>query len=216
MDCLEQDKIKNDFITLNSCIASFCEILVNSKITTNLYQSLTIQQGMQAMLQVLIHCRNQNGTVYIAGNGGSAAIASHATIDFLNMAKMKATAMLDSSVTTCISNDYGYEYVYSKQLAQFIRSEDVLIAISSSGRSKNIINAVDAARKRSAKIITLSGFLEKNPLRQIGDYNLWLNSKEYGQVEIGHAFMLHYLTDRLRETISLTETQLTASCEATQ
>jgi len=136
------------------------------------------------------------------GNGGSAAIASHAVIDFINMDKMRATAMLDAAVTTCISNDYGYEQVYAKQLMQCIDGKDVLIAMSSSGQSKNIMNAVSVATSKNAKVFTLSGFLTDNPLRKMGDYNLWLNSKDYGQVEIGHAFILHYLTDRLRDMLT--------------
>ncbi len=196
MDCLE---LEINHITLSSTISLFSNTLMNAKITTESHENLSVEGGMQAMLTILISCRNQNGGVYIAGNGGSAAIASHAVIDFLNMAKMKAMAMLDPAVTTCISNDYGYEHIYSKQLARFIQKEDVLIAISSSGRSQNIVNAVEMAKKQGAKVITLSGFAENNALRQIGHFNLWLNSTDYGQVEIGHAFMLHYLTDHLRE-----------------
>lgn len=201
MDCLEIEKVKTNHIALHSSITLFSNIISDLKITTQLHKILLTQQGLNLIINMLIQCRNQNGAVYIVGNGGSAAIASHATIDFLNMAKMKATAMLDSAVTTCISNDYGYEYVYSKQLEKFIGPQDVLIAISSSGQSKNIINAVNVAKKNDAKVITLSGFQENNPLRQIGHYNLWLNSIDYGQVEIGHAFILHYLTDRLRESL---------------
>jgi D-sedoheptulose 7-phosphate isomerase len=193
------DEVKKSQVTLLASINHFSEILSHSKITTHSHELIQMQQGIQAILKILIRCRDQNGTIFIAGNGGSAAIASHAVIDFLNMAKMKATAMLDTAVTTCISNDYGYEHVYSKQLERFIGDNDVLIAISSSGRSQNILNAVNIAKKSSAKVITFSGFLENNLLRQTGDYNLWLNSADYGQVEIGHAFILHYLTDRLKE-----------------
>lgn len=196
MDCLE---LESPVITLDSSVESFSTILFNTKITTDAHENVAVEKGMLAILHILHHCRNQNGTVYIAGNGGSAAIASHAVIDFLNMAKMKAMAMLDPAVTTCISNDYGYEYVYSRQLARFIGKNDVLIAISSSGRSKNIVNAVDIAKQHHAHVITLSGFAENNALRQIGHFNLWLSSTDYGQVEIGHAFLLHYLTDRLRD-----------------
>ena len=119
-------------IALSNAIDNFSKVLLNSKITNSLYESVPIETGMCFLLEILIHCRSKNGVVYIAGNGGSAAIASHGAIDFLNMAKMKAHAMLDSSITTCISNDYGYEYVYSKQLSHFIEKKDVLIAISSS------------------------------------------------------------------------------------
>ncbi|MCX7121805.1 MAG: SIS domain-containing protein [Gammaproteobacteria bacterium] len=199
-DCLL--KIKPNIISLDMAITDFATVLSNAKMTTLSHESLPTQQGMQAILTILVQCRANHASVYIVGNGGSAAIASHAVIDFINMCGMRATAMLDPAVTTCISNDYGYEHIYAKQLARFIRTEDILIAISSSGKSENIINAVNAAKKLGAKIITLSGFSENNPLRQIGDYNIWLNSTDYGQVEIGHAFMLHYITDRLKEGVA--------------
>lgn|SRR3990167_7761522 len=198
MDCLS---IKQNFTSLNVCANNFANIINHSTITNQSHENLSLDQGALSMLAILIQCREKNGTVYIVGNGGSAAIASHAVIDFMNMAKMRAHSLLDSSVTTCISNDYGYEYIYEKQLIQFIEKNDVLIAISSSGQSKNIINAANIAKKKSAKTITLSGFSENNPLRQMGNYNVWLNTKDYGQVEIGHAFILHYLTDHLRETM---------------
>lgn len=192
------EKNKTDFITLPTSVTNFSIIIHHSVITTESHKNLSIDQGMQAILNILLYCRMHNGTIYLVGNGGSAAIASHAVIDFINMAKIRAHSLLNSSVTTCIANDYGYEYIYSKQLEQFIQPNDILIAISSSGKSRNILNAVTVAKKQSAKIITLSGFSENNPLRQLGDYNVWLNTNDYGQVEIGHAFILHYLTDRLR------------------
>ena len=188
-------------MTLCSSVGRFSAVIQQTQITTNNKSFLNIDDGMQAILTRLHHCREQTAVVYVIGNGGSAAIASHAVIDFLNMAKIKATAMLDPAVTTCISNDYGYEHVYEKQLAQFIEKKDVLIAISSSGNSKNIINAATFAKNKGAHVITLSGFSENNRLRQIGDYNLCLNANDYGQVEIGHAFILHYFTDRLREML---------------
>ncbi|MDP1574204.1 MAG: SIS domain-containing protein [Coxiellaceae bacterium] len=199
MDCSVE--VKTQSVTLQKCITHFANILSDTEITTQPQAVLSLDHGLKSILKILIHCREKSGTVYVIGNGGSAAIASHMVIDLVNMVKMRAMAMLDPAVTTCISNDYGYEQIYAKQLSQFIRSEDILIAISSSGNSKNIINAVDIAKKTSAKVITLSGFSENNALRQVGDYNLWLNSKDYGQVEIGHAFLLHYLTDRLAEML---------------
>lgn len=174
--------------------------LISGAVMTNLAQKkIPLEEGMEQMIHVLRRCREEEGTVYIVGNGGSAAIASHAVIDFLNMVKVRATALLDMAVITCLSNDYGYEQVYEKQLSQFVRVGDVLIAISSSGQSKNILNAVSAAKSRGAQTITLSGFGSDNPLRTVGDFNLWLDAQDYGQVEIGHAYVLHNITDRLKQ-----------------
>ena len=186
-------------IALSAYIESFSNIISTAQITTHSQQKIAVQAGMELILKALITCRQKQGTVYVLGNGGSAAIASHVVIDLINMGKMRAMAMLDSATTTCISNDYGYDKVYSKQLACFARAEDLLIAISSSGNSKNILNAVDTAKKLGLVAITLSGFDSENALRKLGDYNLWLNAKDYGKVETGHAFMLHYLTDCLRD-----------------
>lgn len=193
----EHLEIKKAFVTLCISAQNFSDIIQNTCITKITHDSISIDSGMQAAVNILGRCRSKMGTVYIIGNGGSAAIASHASIDFINMDKIRAISLLDSAVTTCISNDFGYDQVYSKQLTQFIKKEDVLIAISSSGKSQNIINAVNVARNFGVSIITLSGFSENNPLRQLGDYNIWLNTSNYGQVEIGHAFILHYITDQL-------------------
>lgn len=201
MEFFQLDETKTHLQGFANWISSFSMILSETAITTNLHEELFLEQGFQTIINLLMQCRFANATVYIVGNGGSAAIASHAVIDFVNMAKMRAHALLDPAVTTCISNDYGYEQIYSKQLAQFIQTDDVLIAISSSGQSKNIMNAVAVAKMHNAKVITLSGFSQDNPLRKMGQYNLWLDSEAYGAVEIGHAFILHYLTDYLRETL---------------
>lgn len=199
MDCPQKNALS---ATIHSVIQRFSVVIENTCITTKSYGVIAVDSGMRAIISILDQCREKSGVVYIVGNGGSAAIASHAAIDFINMDKMRAISMLDPAVTTCISNDYGYEYVYSKQLVQFLKKEDVLIAISSSGKSQNIINAVSTAESIGSKAITLSGFSENNPLRQTGDYNIWLNSNNYGQVEIGHAFILHYITDQLHHLLS--------------
>jgi len=192
------DESQTNLIGFNFCIDQFAQLLNSSVITNVAAEIIVLEQGMFAIVELLRECRERDGSVFVIGNGGSAAIASHVVIDLVNMAKMRATSMLDPAVTTCISNDYGYEQVYAMQVQRFARKGDVVIAISSSGRSKNILNAIEAARVADAQVITLSGFAEDNLLRQCGDYNLWLDSKDYGQVEIGHAFALHYVTDRLK------------------
>ena len=108
---------------------------------------------------------------------------------------MRATALNDSATLTCLSNDYGYEHVYAKQIEWHAASADLLVAISSSGQSANILNAVAAARDAGCRIITLSGFSPKNPLRELGDINLYIASSEYGFVELGHTVLLHGILD---------------------
>ena len=120
------------------------------------------------------------------GNGGSAGIASHMANDFSKNGGLRATALNDGAVLTCLSNDFGYEYVFSKQIEWHARPGDFLVAISSSGQSQNILNAVAAARETDCSVLTLSGFAPDNPLRNSGDVNLYVPSGEYGLVEMSH------------------------------
>ncbi|VAX14602.1 Phosphoheptose isomerase [hydrothermal vent metagenome] len=154
-------------------------------------------ESFDDVVQKLLDVRSSKSHVYVVGNGGSASIASHMAIDLLNMSKIKAHTLFDHSTLTCISNDYGYKNVFSKPLDTLLDEGDILFAISSSGRSSNIINAVNVAQMKGAYVITLSGFLSDNPLRKLGTQNIWLDSCDYGVVEIGHAFVLHNIADRL-------------------
>jgi len=130
-----------------------------------------------------------------AGNGGSAAICSHMATDYCKNGNLRTWAMNDGSMLTCLGNDYGYEHVFAKQIEFHARKGDLLIAISSSGKSANIINAVSAARNMGCSVITLSGFHGDNPLRALGDINFYLKSGFYGFVEIGHLTLCHAILD---------------------
>ena len=129
------------------------------------------------------------------GNGGSAAIASHLAIDFSKNGGMRACAFNDGAALTCLANDLGYENVFAHQLALHGRPGDLLVAISSSGCSANILNGVDAAREVGAEVMTLSGFKPDNPLRAMGEVNLYVPSMEYGFVEISHLTLGHAILD---------------------
>jgi D-sedoheptulose 7-phosphate isomerase len=130
-----------------------------------------------------------------AGNGGSAAIASHMATDYSKNGGLRAWAMNDGSMLTCLANDFGYEHVFAKQIEFHGRPGDLLVAISSSGQSPNILAAVKAARAIGCTVLTLSGFAPDNPLRRLGDMNLYLESGVYGYVEIGHLVLCHAILD---------------------
>lgn len=174
----------------------FAKLLGSCEITGKGGSSLGAEPGFTAALQILAQMRGNNGSVYVIGNGGSAAVASHAVIDLINVAKLRAFTLHEPSVLTCIVNDYGYENAYSRLLAHMAQPRDVLIAISSSGRSMNIRNAAAQVVNNGGSVITLSGFLDDNPLRSMGDVNIWLAASDYGLVEIGHQFILHNMSDR--------------------
>lgn len=129
------------------------------------------------------------------GNGGSSAVASHMATDWSKNGQMRSLSFDSAAMLTCLSNDYGYEAAYQKNIEYFAQEDDLLIAISSSGTSKNIINAVKEAKRQGCKIFSLSGFKDNNPLRRLGDCNLYLGSQSYGFVELGHLIFLHMVLD---------------------
>jgi D-sedoheptulose 7-phosphate isomerase len=129
------------------------------------------------------------------GNGGSAGICSHMATDYSKNGNMRALAFNDGSMLTCLGNDLGYENVFAKQIDLHGAKGDLLIAISSGGRSQNILNAVAVARRRGCRIVTLSGFGADNPLRKLGDINFYLASGQYGFVEVGHLAICHAILD---------------------
>jgi D-sedoheptulose 7-phosphate isomerase len=135
-----------------------------------------------------------NKLIFI-GNGGSAAIASHMATDYSKNGGIRALAFNDSSMLTCLGNDLGYDQVFAKQIELHACPGDLVIAISSSGRSPNILNGVKAARATKCTVITLSGFTPDNPLRSLGDINFYVASDRYGFVEISHLTICHAILD---------------------
>jgi D-sedoheptulose 7-phosphate isomerase len=115
--------------------------------------------------------------------------------DYSKNGNMRALAFNDGSMLTCLSNDLGYENVFAKQIELYGMEGDLLIAISSGGRSKNILDGVAMARNRGCRIVTLSGFSPDNFLRKVGDINFYLPSDQYGYVEIGHLAICHAILD---------------------
>jgi D-sedoheptulose 7-phosphate isomerase len=131
------------------------------------------------------------------GNGASAAISSHMATDFWKTGGMRALAFNDPAGLTCIGNDFGYPHLFEKPVEMFADKGDVLVAISSSGRSENILRAVRAARERGCKVLTLSGFSPDNPLKKLGDGNFHVPVESYGLVEVLHHSICHCLLDAI-------------------
>ena len=138
--------------------------------------------------------------VIVVGNGGSAAMASHVTVDFTKAAGIRAVNFNEADLITCFANDYGYEHWVEKALEAYADPGDLAILISSSGKSLNIVKGVEKAKNMGLSVITVSGFLFDNPLRKLGDLNLWVDSTEYNIVEMTHHVWLVAIIDYLIET----------------
>ena len=156
----------------------------------------SVGKSIEIAAELCIDCLNKGNKILLFGNGGSAAIASHFSVDLTKNASVRCLNFNESDLITCFANDYGFENWVAKAVEFYGDQGDVLIVISSSGQSKNMINATSSARtKKFSKIVTLSGFEEDNPLRKSGDINLWVNSRAYNFVENLHQIWLLALVD---------------------
>tara|TARA_Y100001970_G_C14142603_1_gene808040 strand:+ start:860 stop:1420 length:561 start_codon:yes stop_codon:yes gene_type:complete len=154
-----------------------------------------ISQEMIKMKEMLLKVKARGKKVMIAGNGGSAAMSSHVAVDFTKQGGIRTVNFNESDLITCFANDYGYEHWVEKAVEFYGDDGDLAILISSSGSSKNILNAAVAAKKLNIDVITLSGFSKDNPLRKKGDINFWLDSKAYNVVENTHLIWLLMVCD---------------------
>ena len=176
---------------------AFQNLLNSVRVTDESGVNLGFASGIEMSCNLVRRQSDAGGKIFFIGNGGSAAIANHMAIDFWKNGSIRAMSFSDSSALTCISNDFGYEHVFAKPIEFFVDQNDILFAISSSGRSKNILNGVEAMLTRGSAVITLSGFGKNNLLSSKGACNFYVPSNEYGFVEVAHQYICHCILDAL-------------------
>jgi D-sedoheptulose 7-phosphate isomerase len=170
-------------------------ILKSVSVTDKMGRSLNFYDGIETVgRQITLHATSGHKIMFI-GNGASAAISSHMAADFSKNGNMRAMAFNDAPLLTAVSNDLGYQHVFERPISMFADEDDVLFAISSSGRSENILRGAQAAQAKGCKIITLSGFDPDNPLCAVGDMNFYVPSQRYGPVEVIHHSICHSILD---------------------
>lgn len=183
----------------SSYLEELARLLAAMEITKQGGETLSADAGSGAALDLIRETKKKNAKAVVVGNGGSAAIASHLQNDLCKAVKMRALVFTEQSLLTALANDDGYPSAYETLTNLWAEPDDLLIAISSSGQSENILRSAKAARKAGARIITLSGFAENNPLRGLGDLNFYIASHSYGHVELAHAAITQFLTDALKD-----------------
>ncbi len=154
-------------------------------------------RSLEKISKSLLSVNKKNKKVIIFGNGGSAAISSHVSVDLTKNAKIRCINFNEADLLTCFSNDYGYQKVYSKALEFYADRGDAVIIISSSGKSKNMLEAAKICKKKKLLLYTLTGFSDKNPLKKMGNLNLWVNSRGYNIIENIHQIWLLSIVDRI-------------------
>jgi D-sedoheptulose 7-phosphate isomerase len=182
---------------LSNYLLTLSKLLHAAQFTARDGETLSLDEGAQRACDLIRASHDSGGKVMLIGNGGSAAIVSHMQNDLSKAVGVRAMVFTEAPLLTALSNDLGYNVAYERLTAQWAEAGDLLVAVSSSGQSGNILSAVEAARQRDCTVLTLSGFAADNPLRKMGDVNVYIASDQYGYVELAHQVICHYLTDRL-------------------
>ena len=180
--------------TLQTC-------LQNIEITNAAQLPQSPDDAFVALVAKIRELKTAHSTAFFIGNGASASMSSHMQADFAKNAQINTQTFTDLSLLTAIANDMGYDNVYAYPLKNSGKKGDLLVAISSSGQSNNILQAVRMAKQLGMSVCTLSGMRVDNPLRMLGDINIYVPGDAYGLVETAHATILHYWVDLIGQDV---------------
>ena len=165
--------------------------------TVDGHVSIDGDQAFALWCQSTEEVRKAERIIYLIGNGASASMASHFAADLAKNADLHTEVFTDISLITAVANDIAYDMVFVVPLRRRLKRGDMVVAISSSGSSPNVVKAAEFAASQDATVVTLSAMQPTNALRRIGTLNFWLPAETYGIAETGHAAILHYWMDQV-------------------
>lgn len=181
----------------DSTIRAYADTIATAVKATKATQAgreIHLSLALDYLLERFRHAHDSGNKIILVGNGGSSAICSHIAIDLCKNVGIRAVALNDFPTLTCLSNDYGYDQVFAKQIEYHAKPEDCLVCISTGGKSANILNAMSAFTAiGGTQTYTFSGMRPDNTLRAMGHTNFYTASNDYGIVEIAHLTLLHSL-----------------------
>lgn len=167
--------------------------------------------SVERAVQSIIAAYDADRTVFVCGNGGSATTATHMTADLGKNSAMPGRKRLrvlgladNMSWFSALANDLGYENVFVEQMTNFLQAGDLLIAISASGNSPNVVKAAEYARANGGKVVALVGF-DGGKLKEIADVSIHIGIRDYGVVEDTHLMLDHIFVEALREHIAASQ-----------
>ena len=172
---------------INDYYAEISDLLVAEDLFVNL----------QKTKDLFLETRSSGNKLLMAGNGGSAGIVSHAAVDFTKQAEILAMTFNEIGLVTALSNDYGYEHVISESFNYYSKPGDVLVCVSVSGKSPNLVNAVETAKRLNHKVVTFTGKSRDNPLFELADISFFVDSNSYNIVEGIHMIWLTSIVDMI-------------------
>src|SRR4051812_28233968 len=159
-------------------------------------ETLPIGDALVQWVDLTQTVHGRNGTLFLIGNGGSAMIASHMAADAAKNGGLRAMAFNDAALLTAVANDVAFEEIFSIPLARFGRPGDLLMAISSSGNSPDVVRGIESGRRVGMHVVTLSGKTPGNKSRTLGDLNFYVPSDRYGWIESAHQVIIHFWLDQ--------------------
>ena len=191
------DQIYSESLSINDYSKSYIDYL--SSVLNNI--SLT---DIEKFVEVLLEARERESSIFFIGNGGSAATASHFANDIAIGTKtyekpFRAISLCDNqAVITAIANDDGYEKIFSQQLQVLLKKQDVVVAISASGNSPNLLDAIDTAKKMNTITVGISAF-DGGKMKEMVDVSLHVPTEkgEYGPAEDAHMVLDHLVSNYL-------------------
>lgn len=188
-------------ISWNNYVQRISKLLTSVEVSISGGNSLSLEDGFIHWIQKTEELRNTNRTVFFIGNGASASMASHFSADLTKNAQINTKVFTDLSLLTAIGNDLGFEYVFSVPFTRDVCSGDMLVVISCSGESPNVVNTIRVAQSMQEKqifCVSLTGKHFSNTVRQLGDLNFYVPTNVYGECESCHAIILHYWMDSIQ------------------
>lgn len=159
--------------------------------------------GLDAWVERTVDLAHGGGCVFFAGNGASASMASHFSADIAKNVRTRSMVFTDAALITCVGNDLSYEDVFSEPLSWQMRQGDMVVLVSSSGNSPNVVKAAKRARELRGTVVTLSAMSPENTLRSLGDLNIYVPAQSYSHAETSHAAILHHWIDAVQRARSL-------------
>ncbi len=158
-------------------------------------KEMSAVQGFATWKEKTKETKHKQNYVYLIGNGASAAMASHFAADLSKNADVLTQTFTDVALITAMGNDEGYENVFAKPLANRGRCGDMLVTVSSSGNSPNVLKAIEVAKQKKMFVVTLSAMEENNRSRSLGHLNIYAPAPTFGLSETAHMAILHHWAD---------------------
>lgn len=179
---------------------SIYSALENTKVTDKMGELILFQDALDEWADKALSIRDEyNGLIFFCGNGASATMAEHMSHDWFQNAQINTTTCSETAHITAVANDYSFDNIFSYRIGRILSDKDMLVTISSSGNSPNIVKALEMGRKKGAYLVTLSGKEPDNKSRKLGDLNFYVPLPTYGLVESAHALILHAVLDNFLE-----------------